>query len=427
MKYAISTLGCKVNQFDSFALESFLARYGITPADEGNADVIIVNTCAVTAESERKSRQAVRKLKSEHPRAAVVVCGCSAQVSPAAAEALGAQLVWGSGDREGLAAAIAELLGGSEVKGELDDPFARREIERLPAGAFEGRTRAYVRIQDGCSNFCTYCIIPYARGRARSLPVTEAAAQAGELCAAGFREIVVTGIEISSYGKDLPGRPTLADVVRAMSEAAPEARLRLGSLEPRVITPELCRALAEIGSVCPHFHLSLQSGSDGVLKRMGRKYNTEQFYGAVCLLREHFPDCALTADLITGFPAETEAEHRETLDFISRCGFSRMHIFPYSVRPGTKAAEMPQQVEKSVKERRAAEARSVAAAMQERYHLSRVGKMETVLFEVQKDGFWYGHAANYCPVRTSGDAIRGKFYDVLIKNADKDTLSGNIV
>ncbi|MCD8255216.1 MAG: radical SAM protein, partial [Oscillospiraceae bacterium] len=258
MKYAISTLGCKVNQFDSFALESFLARYGITPANEGDADVIIVNTCAVTAESERKSRQAVRKLKSENPRAAVVVCGCSAQVSPAAAEALGAELVWGSGDREGLAAAIAELLGGSEVKGELDDPFARREIERLPAGAFEGRTRAYVRIQDGCSNFCTYCIIPYARGRARSLPAAEAAAQAGELCAAGFREIVVTGIEISSYGKDLPGRPTLADVVCAMSEAAPEARLRLGSLEPRVITPELCRTLAEVGSVCPHFHLSLQ-------------------------------------------------------------------------------------------------------------------------------------------------------------------------
>lgn len=427
MKYAITTLGCKVNQYESAALETLLRERGFEPVDSG-ADAVIINTCAVTAESGRKSRQAIRRMKNENPGAVVAVCGCFSQVEPEEIVKLGADLVLGSGDRHGLVDKLEELLAGKSLEAEyIDDPFKRMKFESLPSAPDGIRTRAMLKIQDGCDNFCTYCIIPYARGRVRSLPVSEAAAAASELDIRAFREIVLTGIEIASYGKDLTGKPGLCEVTEAVINAAPNARIRLGSLEPTVITEEFCRRLSVSGRLCRHFHLSLQSGSDGVLKRMNRKYDTAAFLSAVKLLREYFPGCGLTADLICGFPGETEAEHRETLDFIRLCGFSSMHIFPYSIRPGTKAADMPNQLSKSQKAARAHEAQTVADKMQQEYLVSCIGQALPVLFETDSHTESIGHADNYCEVSVSPGTLHGLVKNVLVTGVSGKTLIGEIV
>ena len=427
MKYAITTLGCKVNQFETQAIESMLAGRGFAYSADGDADVVIVNTCAVTAESGRKSRQAVRRMKNENPGAAVAVCGCFSQLSPEELDALGADIVCGSGDRRRLVSDIEAFLAGRERIRRVDDPFSRREFEPLPPGALEGRTRAYLKIQDGCDNFCSYCVIPYARGRVRSLPAETAAAQAGELAARGFREIVVTGIEIASYGKDLRGGTALADVVERIAAAAPGSRLRLGSLEPTVVTEEFCRRLAGCGNVCPHFHLSMQSGCDRTLSAMRRRYDTARFWESVQLLRAFFPGCALTADMICGFPGETEEDHAASLAFIRRCAFSSMHIFPYSSRPGTRAAVMDGQLPRAEKEHRAHQAKAIAAEMQRAYLLSQVGRTLPVLFENESGGLWRGHADNYVKVAAPGEELHGQFREVRITAVEGPELLGTVL
>ena len=290
MKYIISTLGCKVNQYETQAMESFLLERGFERAAEGEiAELVIVNTCAVTAESGRKSRQTIRRLRDENPGALLAVCGCYSQLEPGAAEALGADVVFGAADRRGLIDAVEASLADGRRRTEIDEPFKRRELERLPAGAVDHRTRAMLKIQDGCVNFCSYCIIPYTRGRLRSLPPGAAAEETRALAAQGFREIVLTGIEVASYGVDLPGRPGLADVIETVAASAGNMRIRLGSLEPTVITEDFCRRLKATGKLCRHFHLSLQSGCDRTLKAMNRKYDTAVFFEKTELLREFSP------------------------------------------------------------------------------------------------------------------------------------------
>ena len=422
MRYIINTLGCKVNQYETQAMETLLRERGHEPAGEGeSAELVIVNSCAVTAESGRKSRQALRRLMEHYPGAASAVCGCWAQVEPDAAEALGADVVWGSGDRRGFVeAAERAVLEKARARG-IDKPFERRIIEDLPAGAFSGHARAYLKLEDGCQNFCTYCIIPYARGRVRSLPPERAAQEAAELAAKGYRELVLTGIEIASYGEDLPGGPGLADAVEAIA-AAPRLRLRLGSLEPTVVTEDFCRRLAATGRVCAHFHLSLQSGCDATLARMRRKYDTAEFFAVTERLRRYFPGCGLTADLITGFPGETEADHEATLAFIEKCAFSAMHVFPYSRRPGTPADKMPGQLTAAVKSRRAAEAHALAERMRGEYLASCVGKTLEVLFETEENGLSTGHASNYAEVSAPGTGLRG-----LVKNVQITGVSGQML
>lgn len=427
MKYAVLTLGCKVNQFETQAIEAMLNERGHVRTESGDADLIIVNTCAVTAESGRKSRQALRRLQSENPGAVSAVCGCFSQISPEEMEALGADVVFGSGDRRGFVDAVEKAAATREKQRTVDDPFRRMKMESLPAGALEGRTRAYMKIEDGCDNFCSYCVIPYARGRVRSMPMAEAAAQAARLAEEGFREIVVTGIEISSYGKDLRDGSTLADVIAAIAQAAPGVRIHLGSLEPTVISEDFCRKLTACGSICPHFHLSLQSGCDKTLKNMNRKYDTGRFFAAAELLRKSFPGCAVTADLIAGFPGETEADHAATLAFLRKCGFSAMHIFPYSVRPDTKAAAMPGQLPKAEKARRAREAQTLAAEMEREYLASQVGRTLSVLFETESGGLWSGHSENYCLVQAEGTNLHGELRQVLILSAGNDALMGKII
>ena len=428
MKYIITTLGCKVNQYETQAVETLLMEHGHEHAAPGeSADAVIVNTCAVTVESGRKSRQAIRRLRDENPGAVLAVCGCYSQLEPDEAESLGARVIFGASDRVKLVEAVERAVAEGEGCRNIDEPFKRRAMEHLPAGAVSGRTRAMLKIQDGCVNFCTYCIIPYTRGRLCSLPVEDAARETARLDAEGFRELVLTGIEVASYGVDLPGRPGLADVICACAEAAPDMRIRLSSLEPTVITEKFCRRLAGTKKLCRHFHLSLQSGCDKTLKAMNRKYDTAQFYHATELLREYFPGCALTCDLITGFPGETEEDHAATLEFIRRCAFSDMHIFPYSRRPGTPADKMHGQCQHAVKERRAHEAKLIAQEMKRAFLDASVGAVLPVLFETRDGECFTGHSDTYVLVRAEGEDLRGKTLDVRITARDGDELVGEIV
>ncbi len=428
MKYIISTLGCKVNQYEAQAMESLLAERGFERAVPGEtAGLVIVNTCAVTAESGRKSRQTIRRLRDENPGALLAVCGCYSQLEPGAAEALGADVIFGAAERRRLIDAIEESLADRQRRTEIDEPFRRRELERLPAGAADHRTRAMLKIQDGCVNFCSYCIIPYTRGRLRSLPLDAAAEETRRLAAEGFREIVLTGIEVASYGVDLPGKPGLADAIETVAENAGEMRIRLGSLEPTVITGDFCRRLAATGKLCRHFHLSLQSGCDRTLKAMNRKYDTAAFCEKTELLREYFPGCALTGDVIAGFPGETEADHAETLAFLEKIAFAGMHVFPYSRRPGTPADRMSGQITRAVKERRAHEAQAVCAGTRRAFLDACVGQTLPVLFESEEDGFCTGHSDSYMPVGVSGSGLRGQVRDVVIESAGDYGLRGKLV
>ncbi len=427
MRTAIYTLGCKVNQYETQAMEAELTRRGHTlvPFD-GEADAYIINTCTVTAVSDKKSRQMIRQARKRSPRAIVAVCGCYAQTDPEAVEALEVDLVMGTNDRMGFLNRLEALSpdGGQVV--DVDDALRRRTFERLSAGGLEGRTRAMLKVEDGCVNFCTYCIIPYARGPIRSLPAEEAAAQAAQLAAEGYKELVLTGIEISSWGRDLPGRPEPMDLIEAVCAAAPGCRVRLGSLEPRTITAEFCRRGAAIPNLCPHFHLSMQSGCDATLKRMNRKYDTERYYESVRLLREYFDRPGITTDLIVGFPGETEKEFEQTLEFVRKCAFSAMHIFPYSRRSGTPAAAMPEQVPNAVKEERAHRAGEVARQLHQTWLESWVGRTLPVLFEEEKDGLWRGHAPNYTEVFAAGEGLHNVIKDVEIVEVCQGSLKGRV-
>ncbi len=399
MRFVLETLGCKVNQYESQAMASLLEARGHTRCAAGEtADCVIVNTCAVTAESGRKSRQAVRRLQKEHPGALTAVCGCYSQIAGAELDGLGADLTGGSGSRLEFLDRLEQMVSDRSPVSLLDDPMARRSFETLPAGSAEGRTRAMLKIEDGCVNYCAYCIIPHLRGPVRSLDAAQAAEQAKGLAAEGFKEIVLTGIELASWGRDLPGKPGLEALIREVALAVPDVRIRLGSLEPRVVTQEFTAALKTLPNIAPHFHLSLQSGCDATLARMRRRYDTARFYESVELLREAFPLCGLTADLICGFPGETDADAEETLRFIARCRFSDMHIFPFSPRPGTPAAEMDGRVPNAVKKARCAAAAEVADKMRAGFLDSLLGSEQDVIFE--RGGV--GHTGNYCLVSVPG-------------------------
>lgn len=428
MKYIIYTLGCKVNQYETQAIEALLVSRGHKPCAEGEiADAVIVNTCAVTAEAGRKSRQAIHRLREENPGAVAAVLGCYSQLSPDAVQKLGADIVYGTADRLKLIDAVEKAVATGEGEKALDKPFERRIFEELPAGAVSGHTRALLKIQDGCVNFCSYCIIPYTRGRVRSLPMEAAVRQAAELDKKGYRELVITGIEIASYGVDLPGRPDLADVVCAIAAAAPHMRLRLGSIEPSVITEDFCKKIAACGSVCRHFHLSLQSGCDATLKAMNRKYDTARFYEAMQLLRRYFPDCGMTCDVIVGFPGETEEHQLETLDFLKKAQFSDAHIFPYSRRPGTPADKMDGQIDRATKAKRSKQARAVVAETRSAFLESMIGKTLPVLFETQEGECWQGHSDNYLEVRAEGENLRGTVHNVRIDAVSEGILVGNVI
>ena len=429
MKFAFYTLGCKTNQYETQAMERLLVDEGheIGSFDEV-CDAYVINTCSVTAVADKKNRAVIRRCRRDNPKAVIGVCGCYSQHDAEAVKALGVDVIGGSGSRQefldNLLAALQTLPFGEEDEPVavcmVDNALRRREFEVLPAGGLEQRTRAMLKVQDGCVNFCTYCIIPYTRGPIRSAPLELAVEQAEELAAMGYREIVITGIEIAGWGADLPGKPPVSLLIEEICNAVPEQRIRLGSLEPRIVTEEFCEKLCKLPNLCPQFHLSLQSGCDTVLSRMKRKYDTARYYESVSLLRKYFPGCAITTDMIVAFPGETEEEFQESLDFIRKCAFADMHIFPYSRRPGTPADKMPGQHNNATKEARSRAAIAVAEEMSREYRNALIGTKLEVLFE-EKDGKYFtGHAPNYVKVYFEGENLHNEIREVTVTEVYQD-------
>ena len=428
MKIAFYTLGCKTNQYETQAMERLLCEQGHEICSfEDDCDCYIVNTCSVTAVADKKNRAIIRRCRREHPQAILGVCGCYSQHAAQAVRELEVDVVGGSGGRQQFLEDLLAAAQSRTYQEHLDNALRRREFEVLPAGGLQERTRAMLKVQDGCTNFCTYCIIPYTRGPIRSAPLETAVAQAKQLEQAGYREIVVTGIEIAGWGKDLPGKPPVWLLIAEICKAVPHLRIRLGSLEPRIVTEEFAAALAGFQNLCPQFHLSMQSGCDTVLARMKRKYSTEEYMESLERLRNAFPGCAITTDMIVGFPGETEEEFEKSLSFIRQCRFADMHIFPYSRRPGTPAAEMPGQLPNAVKEERSRRAIAVAQDMSRCYHQELLGTTQAVLVEGMEGEHSVGHAMNYVKIYIPGAYPRNEIQTVAVKSLYGDGVTGEVI
>lgn len=400
MKVKIKTLGCKVNFVESLALEERLRKAGfdIADSDEEICDVFILNSCSVTNESDKKSRQALSRNRKINPDNYSVIMGCYSQVSKdELLENKNVNLVVGNKDKLD----ISYLMTLDKDKCEkVYDISKYREFEDLPLHGTGEKTRGFIKIEDGCDNFCSYCIIPYARGRVRSRSIESIKKEASSLGETA-KEIVITGIEVASYGKDLKDT-TLIDAIEAVHAAAPNVRIRLSSLEISVITDDFLRRLKSISRFCDQFHLSLQSGSDNVLKAMNRKYNKETFKKKVDLIRSYYPSAGITTDIIVGFPGETEEDHESTVQYLKDLKLSRIHIFPYSIRKGTKAADM-EQVDGNIKIRRKNELEKLGEELQEEFKNSLLNKEEEVLIEERTKGFFTGYTRNYVKAEISCD------------------------
>jgi len=396
---AFHTLGCKVNQYDTQAmLEKFRAAgYEIVPFD-GQADVYVINTCTVTGTGDKKSMQLTRRLRREHPDSAIVLAGCLAQRKGAELLETGAKLIIGTQHRDQVVELLEKAIRADEDVSAVNELNAATPFEELTITSQDEHTRATLKIQEGCNNHCTYCIIPSVRGPIRSRRLDNIREETKRLVAAGYTELVLTGIHLSSYGRDLGDGSTLLDAIRAVHEIEGVQRIRLGSLEPTIATTEFAQALAALPKVCPQFHLALQSGSDTVLARMARRYNMRMYREAVANLHASFPMAAFTTDVLTAFPGETEEELQETAAVIREVGFAKIHVFPYSQREGTKAAVMPGQLPKAEKERRArlliAIGEETAAAYQQQW----LGKATTLLLEEKHGDRWFGYTPEYIPV-----------------------------
>lgn len=400
MKVKIKTLGCKVNFVESLALEERLRKAGfeIVDSNEEICDIFILNSCSVTNESDKKSRQALSRNRKMNPDNYSVIMGCYSQVSKEELlENKNVNLVVGNKDKLD----ISYLMNLDKDKGEkVYDISKYIEFEDLPLHGTGEKTRGFIKIEDGCDNFCSYCIIPFARGRVRSRSIESIKKEATSL-GQNAKEIVITGIEVASYGKDLKD-VTLIDAIEAVHEAAPNVRIRLSSLEISVITDDFLRRLKNISQFCDQFHLSLQSGSDNVLKAMNRKYNKESFKKKVDLIRTYYPNAGITTDIIVGFPGETEEDHESTVQYLKDLKLSRIHIFPYSIRKGTKAADM-EQVDGNIKIRRKNELEKLGEELQDEFKNSLLNKKEEVLIEERTKGFFTGYTRNYVKAEISCD------------------------
>jgi len=421
VKAAYYTLGCKVNQYDTQVMRDRLesAGYQTVPFNE-EADIYIVNTCTVTQISDKKSRQMISRAKRNHPESILIVCGCFSQVAPKAAAALeGVDIVLGTSNRKDVLNYVFEFKQNKKQIVAVDNCGT---LEKEEIHSFGEKNRAVLKIEDGCENFCSYCLIPYARGRIRSKPLEIIRKETESLAAAGYHEIVLTGIHLASYGKE-SGAPCLEKAILEISRIAGIERIRLGSLEPRIITPEFLEKIKGIKALCPHFHLSLQSGCNKTLRAMNRHYTADEYEQAVELLRKAYPDCSVTTDIIVGFPGETEEDFKNSLGFAQKIGFAKIHIFPYSPRQGTRAALMPDQLSKATKAERVKAMEAVESVSRHKFWSNMVGTSQTVLPEEEKDGFLHGFTENYCPVRWKGELVN-KPINVKIISYDSEGLIG---
>ena len=429
MNVKFITLGCKVNQVESEAMREALLAGGFQEAAEGQtADVVVVNSCTVTAVSDQKARQALRREKKRNPGAVAVLTGCWPQAFPQEAEDfLEADIVLGTTRRAALLPKILEYLSTKQRIVDIAPHEKGEKFEKLTISAMHGRTRAFLKIEDGCDRFCSYCIIPYARGRVRSKPLEDIKAEAALLGDHGYREVVLTGINLPAYGKDLGLH--LCDAVEAACAAPGIARVRLGSLEPEQLTPEVIARMAKQEKLCPQFHLSLQSGCDTTLKRMNRHYTTAEYRQIVRNLRQAFPNCAITTDIMVGFAGETEEEFAASLAFAKEIAFAKVHVFAYSRRPGTRAYNMPAQVTNKVKEERSRQMIAATLATQRDFFAAQVGRVEEVLFEQEREKNVYeGYTRNYTPVRAaSAVPLQGQVLPVEITQVLEDCCLGRLV
>ena len=423
---AFHTLGCKVNQYDTQAMRERFEEAGFRTVDfEDRADVYVVNTCTVTGTGDKKSMQTIRRCHRNNPDAAIVVTGCLAQRAADELKLPGVRLVLGTQRRGEVVQLLAQALE-QDCALIAVETLRQAPFEHLTVHAHEGHTRATMKIQEGCDRWCTYCIIPSVRGPIRSRPLDEIRAEAQSLAAAGFKEVVLTGIHLTSYGREQHGAITLLDAIRAVHEVEGIERIRLGSLEPVIVTGAFVQGIAVMPKVCHQFHLALQSGSDTVLARMRRRYTSGEFLAACAMLRGAFEDCALTTDVMTGFPGETEEEFAQTVDTCQRAGFARMHVFPYSEREGTKAAAMAGSVPRHIREERARYLIAVGRVLERAALEGRIGKTEDVLIEeIDAQGRGTGYTGGYMRVHVQG-AKPGEIVRVRITGIENDELSGEI-
>lgn len=425
---AFTTLGCKVNQYETELMESLFKLEGYDVVDFHDfSDVYVINTCSVTHLGEKKSRQLIRKAMKNNPAAIIAVTGCYAQVSPEQVEAIeGVDVIIGTKDRRRVVELVSEAAQSKKRINIVGNVMTSTEFEDVPLLQAPGRTRAFLKIQDGCTNFCTYCIIPYARGALKSRPLASIRQEAERLIQAGFKEIVLTGIHLGAYGRD--NNHSLVDAVKTILDLDGLVRLRLGSLESIEVEDELIAIMKQDERLCHHLHLPLQSGSDTILRAMNRHYRAAEYRALLANIREAIPDVAISTDIIVGFPGETDALFAETLDFAGSMRFARVHTFPYSKRQGTPAAKYPDQVGEDIKKQRVQALQELAAAQAAHFNKQYIGQEVRVLFENKKTDIAEGLTDHYVRVYAKGSQeVRGKISQVRIEAAYRDGLWGVIV
>lgn len=429
-KVASFALGCKVNQYESEAIAELFKEkgYEIVGIDDF-ADIYIINTCTVTNFGDKKSRQLIRKVKRQNPDAFVAAAGCYAQTSPDDILSIeGVNLVVGTSGRNDIVRLVEEGYLSKEKKSVVSEIMKVRDFEEMRVSNLEDRTRAYIKIQDGCDRFCSYCIIPYARGPVRSRRLEDIIDEVNKLSANGFKEVVLTGIHVASYGKDLKN-VSLIDVVKEVAKNEDIERIRLSSVEPNIITEEFMEELSRIDKFCDHFHLSLQSGCGKTLKDMNRRYTPDEYSLAVETVRKYMPDAGFTTDIIVGFPGESDEDYKESCAFAEKIKFLKIHVFPYSPKKGTPAAERKDQILNSVKSERSKHLIAISDELGERFIGSFVGREMKVLFERKdSEGMWEGHTTNYIKVKArSEENLENVIKKVKITKAFAEEAEGEII
>lgn len=441
MKKTVSfyTLGCKVNQYETNAMEQqFIKNNYEIVENTQKADIYVINTCTVTNMAERKSRQMLRRVKEINPSAVLVVCGCYAQVAKNELEQIPEiDIILGINEKNEIVQIVEnymEKMAEQDKKSqeaEIDDVSKQKEFLDFGDVTYTEKNRAVVKVQDGCNMFCSYCIIPYARGRIRSRKIESVVSEIEKIAKEKIKEVVITGIHVASYGKDFDNENTskkirLIDLLEAINKIDGIDRIRLSSLEPTIVDEEFATRLSKLDKICDHFHLSLQSGCDETLKRMNRKYTTQIYRDAVATLRKYYPEASFTTDVIVGFPSETDEEFAKTYEFLKEIDFYRLHVFKYSPRRGTVAEKMPNQIDGNKKEERSNKLIELSNSMENKHNQSYIGKTVKVLFEEFEDGFFKGHTTNYMMVKVAGeeeqsDKFVNKILDVKIKENNDET------
>ena len=425
-KIAFYTLGCKVNQYETNAMEQKFIESGYETVDfNEKSDIYIVNTCTVTNMSDRKSRQILRRAKMKNPNSIVVAVGCYAQIAKEKLEEIEEiDLILGNNEKKDIVSYIENYINSKYNKIHLEDVLHQNEYLDFGSVTYSEKTRAVIKIQDGCDRFCSYCIIPYARGKIRSRKMENIIKEVEDIAKKGIKEVVITGIHIASYGKDFKGKIKLIDLLENINKIDGIDRTRLTSLETTIIEEEFVTRIKKLKKICHHFHLSLQSGCDETLKRMNRRYTIEQFEKCVLLLRNTYNDVILTTDIIVGFPGETEEEFNITYRFLENIKFYKIHVFKYSVRNGTKAAKMDNQIPENIKEIRSRKLIELSLKQQIEYNESYIEKKVNVLFEDKDGEYFQGHTDNYILVKVKDEVLANQIYNIEIIKKENEYLIG---